>query len=376
MDVVREGNERVLRARLADAAFFWREDQKKALASKVEELKEIVYQERIGTVYEKVLRARDLALWLADHLGIREERPLIERAGWLAKSDLVTDMVYEFPELQGVMGREYARRNGEPDRVAKALYELYLPRFAGDSLPTDVIGALVGLADRADTILACSKAGLDPTGSQDPYGLRRAARCINEILWGLCLDVDVVALMTEAGRQVKAEPKVLDKVFDFLHNRLQIQMKEKGYGHDVVTLALSASWNRPFQAMRFLQALVEIQDEEWFRQLITAAVRVRNILAKAEGFPEDIDEGLFADAAEKELSETLLELSPEARSALQEWRWKDLTAVLARLEPVIARFFDKVLVNDADPAIRANRFALLARCQELFRLVGDLGMLK
>lgn len=376
MDVVREGNERVLRARLADAAFFWREDQKKALASKVEELKEIVYQERIGTVYEKVLRARDLALWLADHLGIREERPLIERAGWLAKSDLVTDMVYEFPELQGVMGREYARRNGEPERVAKALYELYLPRFAGDSLPTDVIGALVGLADRADTILACSKAGLDPTGSQDPYGLRRAARCINEILWGLSLDVDVVALMTEAGRQVKAEPKVLDKVFDFLRNRLQIQMKEKGYGHDVVTLALSASWNRPFQAMRFLQALVEIQDEEWFRQLITAAVRVRNILAKAEGFPEGIDEGLFADAAEKELSETLLELSPEARAALQEWRWKDLTAVLAHLEPVIARFFDKVLVNDADPAIRANRFALLARCQELFRLVGDLGMLK
>jgi glycyl-tRNA synthetase beta chain len=376
MDVVREGNERVLRARLSDASFFWKEDQKKLLASRVEELKEIVYQERIGTVYDKVLRARDLALWLTDHLNFKEDRPLVERAGWMAKADLVTDMVYEFPELQGVMGREYARKNGEPERVAKALYELYLPRFAGDSLPTDVIGALVGLADRADTIVACSKAGLDPTGSQDPYGLRRAARCINEILWGLSLDVDVEALMKEAGRQIGADEAVLEKVFEFLRNRLQIQLKEKGYGHDAVTLALATSWDRPYQAFRFVEALSEIQDQAWFRDLITAAVRVRNILAKTDGHSGSVDESLFADDAEKNLNYTLAELDPEARSALEERRWKDLTAVLAKMEPVIASFFDKVLVNDPDEAIRANRLALLARCQELFLMVGDLGMLK
>ncbi|QVL35069.1 glycine--tRNA ligase subunit beta [Aminirod propionatiphilus] len=376
MDVVRDGNERVLRARLADAAFFWKEDQKAPLASRVEELKSIVYQEQIGTVYEKVLRARDLALWLTDHLERRDDRPFVERAAWLAKADLVTHMVYEFPELQGVMGREYARKNGEPDRVAKALYELYLPRFAGDNLPTDPVGALVGLADRADTILACSKVGLDPTGSQDPYGLRRAARCINEILWGLDLDVDIEALMTEAARQMSAGPEVLEKVFDFLRNRLQIQLKEKGYGHDIVALALAASWNRPLQAQRFLLALVDIQGEAWFRQLITAAVRVRNILAKAETCPGTVDPSLFADDAEKALLDALEDLAPQARAARDESRWKDLTAVLAKMEPVLVLFFEKVLVNDENQAVRANRLAILARCQELFHMVGDLGMLK
>ena len=376
MDVVREGNERVLRARLADAAFFWKEDQREPLASKVEKLRPIVYQEQIGTVYEKVLRARELALWLVEALGCKEERPLVERAGWLAKADLVTLMVYEFPELQGIMGREYARKNGEPDRVAKALYELYLPRFAGDTLPTDLVGALVGLADRADTILACAKVGLDPTGSQDPYGLRRAARCINEILWGLNLDVDIEALMTEAGRLVEAGPEVLEKVFDFLRNRLQIQLKERGYGHDLVALALKAAWNRPLQAQRLLQALADVQNEPWFRQVVMAAVRVRNILAKAESDSDVVDVGLLVDDAEKALLEALEELSPQARSAAQERRWTDLTALLAKMEPAIVLFFEKVLVNDENEAVRANRLALLARCQELFLMVGDLGMLK
>lgn len=377
MDVVRDGNERVLRARLADAAFFWTEDQKKPLQSRVDELKSIVYQEQVGTVYEKMERARELASWLCDHLELAEEKKFADRAAFLYKSDLVTNMVYEFPELQGVMGREYAKKNGEPDRVALAIYEQYLPRFAGDELPSDVIGAIVGMADRIDTMVACTKAGLEPTGSQDPYGFRRAARTINEILWGLELDVDLEALVRQAASGVGAGEDVVDKVVTFLKNRLQIQLKEKGFSHESVSLALSAIWNRPFQAMALVQVLSGVQEESWFQGLITAAVRVRNILAKAEELPQEgIKVELMVQPEEKALLETVKDLGPVARDARDRNDWKEAVQILSRLEPVIASFFDEVLVNAEEEDIRQNRLALLASCQEMFRLVGDLGMLK
>lgn len=377
MDVVRDGNERVLRARLADAAFFWSEDQKKPLQSRVDELKSIVYQEQVGTVYEKMERVRELAGWLCDHLGMIEEKKLADRAAFLYKSDLVTNMVYEFPELQGVMGREYAKKNGEPDRVALAIYEQYLPRFAGDELPSDVIGAVVGMADRIDTMVACTKAGLEPTGSQDPYGLRRAARTINEILWGLELDVDLEAFVRRAASGVEAGEDVVAKVVTFLQNRLQIQVKEKGFSHESVSLALSAIWNRPFQAMALVKVLSGVQEESWFQGLITAAVRVRNILAKAGGHPsEDVKAELLVQAQEKALLETVNDLAPLAKTARGNNDWKEAVQVLSKLEPVIAAFFDEVLVNAKEEDVRLNRLALLASCQEMFRLVGDLGMLK
>ena len=180
MKVVREGNERVLRARLYDAAFFWKEDQLKTLDQRAEELKAVTYQEQLGSVYDKVQRIKKLALWMTDLLDCEEIKPQVSRAADLAKADLVTNMVYEFSDVQGVMGREYARKAGEPEEIALALYEQYLPRFAGDELPSGIIGAILGLSERADTIAAIYKIGLEPTSSQDPYGLRRAARCINE----------------------------------------------------------------------------------------------------------------------------------------------------------------------------------------------------
>ncbi len=377
MDVVRDGNERVLRARLADASFFWTEDQKKPLQSRVEELKTIVYQEQVGTVYEKMERARNLSSWLCDHLGLDEEKKLAERTAYLAKSDLVTHMVYEFTELQGVMGREYARKNGEPERVALGIYEQYLPRFAGDKLPSDVVGAVVGMADRIDTMVACTKAGLEPTGSQDPYGFRRAARTINEILWGLELDVDLQVFVSQAANAVGADQEVVEKVLAFLRNRLQIQLKEKGFSHEAVSLALSAIWNRPYQAMALVKVLSGVQAESWFRGLITAAVRVRNILAKAGDDPVgEVREELLVETREKDLLKTVLELRPTAREAREKNDWKEAVQILSRLEPVIAAFFDEVLVNAKEEKVRRNRLALLASCQEMFRLVGDLGMLK
>ena len=375
MQVVREGNERVLRARLADAAFFWQEDQKDGLASRVEGLKSVLYQEKLGSVYQKAERARGLALWLVDALGLQEIRSLTDRAAFLAKADLLTNMVYEFPELQGVMGREYARREGEPERVALALHEQYLPRFASDRLPTDVVGALVGLADRADTLVAIHHVGLEPSGSQDPYGLRRASRCINEILWGLDLDVPVRDLFARAGDPLGAQQETLRKVGDFYRQRTAVQLREKGYGHGVVDLALQCAPDRPLQTLRLLQVLEELKGEPWFASLVTAAVRVRNILAKA---PEAgcLEPASLGCEEERGLLQALEEIGPSVRRAVEACDWREVARWLHRLEEPISRFFDGVLVMDPDERVRANRIGLLRRAQELFDAIGDFSYLK
>lgn len=376
METVREGNERVLKARFSDAAFFWEEDLKQPLSARVEELKNILYQENLGSLYDKMIRVRSLSAWLCDETGNKSVLSLVDRAVFLSKADLVTSMVYEFPELQGVMGREYAKRNGEPSRVAQAIEEQYLPRFAGDRLPKDIVGALIGLADRADTLVACHKAGLQPTGSQDPYGLRRAARCINEIIWGLSLDVDVKALFTEAAEGLEADKETLDAVFDFFKQRLYIQLREKGYSHELAMVGVGRIWERPLQVIRLLDALSEALPEEWFKSLVIAAVRVRNILSKANEDPQKVDPSLFETETERAFFAAVSDLSPHVRQLTDEYRWSEAIHALGRLEPVITKFFEDVLVMAPVASVRANRLALLKLSHDLFLNVCELGLLK
>ena len=376
MRTIREGNERVLRARLEDAAFFWAEDRRKPLSTNVERLKDVTYQEKLGSVYDKVEQTRKLALLLCERLGRDSLAKLVERAAWLSKADLVTRMVYEFPELQGVMGREYARHDGEDPRVALALYEQYLPRFASDSLPTDDVGAILGLAERIHIVVSCHKVGLEPTGSQDPYGLRRAARCINEILWGRNLDLDLEEAVRESALLNQVEQDVLERILAFIGQRLLVQLKEKGYEHELAALALSVIGRRPCQALRLMEALNEVKDEPWFSDLMTSAVRVRNILQKAPEAPDAVDPALLAKPAERALYDEVVRLEPGVREALDSNDWKGLTARLAELSPVVSAFFDDVMVMDPDEGVRANRLALLRRCNALFEEVGDLGALK
>ena len=376
MNVVREGNQRVLRARLYDAAFFWKEDQQKSMEAMAEELKSITYQEQLGSVYDKVQRVKSVALWLTDKIGRNDIRSSVERAAVLAKADLVSNMVYEFAEVQGVMGREYARKAGEPEEVALALYEQYLPRFAGDVTPSHYEGAVLGLAERADTIAAIYKIGLEPTSSQDPYGLRRAARCINEIIWGLALDIDTGELIAEAASHLDLDPAVLEKIGPFLQQRLQVQLREKGLKHEAVALALQTIPARPLQVCRMAETLQKSSDEEWFAELITAAVRVKNLLGKAEGISENVDASKFVSDSEKALHEKLQQLTGPVRDAVAEFDWERLASLLSELAPVIAQFFNDVLVMDNDPAIRGNRLALLKKCQEFFMQVGDFSLLK
>ncbi|MDR1049062.1 MAG: glycine--tRNA ligase subunit beta, partial [Synergistaceae bacterium] len=380
MRVIREGNERVLRSRLEDAAFFWQEDLKRALTANVEKLKSIVYQEKLGTVYDKTMATQELALRLCEALGKTEISKLVERAAFLAKADLVTHMVYEFPELQGVMGREYARLGGEDPRVALALYEQYLPRSASDEPPTDDVGAILGLAERVHIIVNCHKVGLEPTGSQDPYALRRAARCVNEIAWARKLDVNVTDAARASAEANAVPEKTVEKILSFIAQRLLIQLKEKGFEHDLAKLSISVAGGRPLQALRLVEVLNEVKDEEWFAALTVAANRVRNILQKAaearEPVPDAADPSLMAKDAERALHAAIGKTAPLVERALDESDWKGLAASLSELSPAVTGFFDDVMVMDPDADARANRLALLRGAASLFEQVGDLSALK
>lgn len=376
MAVVREGNERVLRARLTDAAFFWKEDLQIPLHSRVEKLKSIVHHEQLGSVYDRTMNIQAIVAALCDQNGWNDLRPLAERAAYLSKADQATAMVYEFAELRGVMGREYARRSGEDERVALAIYEHYLPAFAGDVTPSDHVGAVLGIADRLDTIVGGFKAELQPTGSQDPYGLRRAARTINEIIWALDMDLDLEEGARVAAEVYGLEDSGLEGILDFLRQRLQHQVREKGYPHDLTSLALSVTWQRPLQVLRFLGSFASVRDAEWFKGLVTAAVRVKNILAKAKETPGEPDEDLFTEDAERNLWQAVEEIREPAEKAVSECEWEELTRLLARLEPQVTAFFDDVLVMTDDEKLRHNRLSLLQQTENLFAAVGDLGLLK
>ncbi len=377
MKVVREGNERVLRARLADANFFWQEDQKKPLRSLVKNLGTMVYQEQLGTLLEKCERVQGLASDLAAMLEMDEETlGFVDRTAFLAKADLLTHMVYEFPELRGVMGREYARCNGEASRVALGLYEQYLPVSSGGELPSDMVGAVVGFAERMDTVVACHKVGLEPTGSQDPYALRRAARCMNELVWGMPMDVDMDSFAAKAAERVEAGEEVLDKVRAFLKQRLLMQLKEKDFSHELVTMGMEVIWHRPLRLLEFLETMQEISSLEWFQKLATAVGRVNNILQKAGEVSSHWDEELFESSWEKGLGASVLENRGAIEEAMESFQWKKVVEILAHLEPEVTAFFDNVMVMAEDEKIRQNRLGLLEDCRALFAKVGNLGSLK
>ena len=377
MKVIREGNERVLRARLEDAAFFWEEDRKIPLASYVERLKSVTYQEKLGSVYDKVMLTRKLAAWFCDKYKMKEIASLVDRAAYLSKADLVTSMVFEFTDLQGVMGREYAKSAGEDPRVALALYEQYLPQTATDKTPTDDVGAVLGLAERVHIITACHKVGLEPTGSQDPYALRRAARCINEILFARKYNFDIVEAVKESCKINGVDEKTQEKILEFIKQRLHVQLKERGFEHELAALGISVAGNVPYQALKFIETLGAVKAEEWFTALVSSAVRVKNILAKnsKDLTAEQADESLMTLDAEKNLYKEISRLDEPVRKALDVYDWAGLAKILAELSPVVAKFFDDVMVMDKDEKVRANRLALLAQCNKLFREVGDISVL-
>lgn len=386
---VRAGNERVVRPRLADAAYFYAADRKQTLASRRDALGAVAFQARLGSLADKTARITALAAQIASLAGT--DVPAAQRAAELAKCDLLTAMVGEFPELQGVMGRYYAAHDGEPAEVATAIAEQYLPRFAGDALPTTGAGVALAVADKLDTIVGIFAIGQKPTGAKDPFGLRRAALGLLRILIGKRAGMDLRELIIAAldsvrvdvmrlsdGKSPPVADGVADEVYGFMMERLRAWYLESAAG--ITTEMFDAVLDlRPVSPLDFddrLRALVAFLALPEAASLTAANKRIGNILKKSgEQASMRVDPRLLSDPAERQLAAALDELRVEIEGTIAGRRYGDGMRRLATLRPVVDTFFDRVMVMVDDPALRANRLALLAALQRLFQHTANLSRL-
>jgi glycyl-tRNA synthetase beta chain len=370
------GNEKVVRPRLTDAEFFFKQDKKQSLEAFNQRLENVIFQAQLGSVYDKAVRVSKLAAFIAPRIGANAERAT--RAGLLSKCDLATEMVGEFPEMQGVAGY-YALNDGEPEDVALALNEQYMPRGAGAELPSTLTGAAVAIADKLDTLVGIFGIGMLPTGSKDPYALRRAALGVLRILIEKKLDLnltDAVAFAVSAfGTKIKAAG-LADQVLEFIFDRLRARYEDEGTD---VAVYLSVRALNPASALDFDQRVQAVQA---FRQLPQAAAlaavnkRVSNLLGKADGGIAATVEPKYFDNAHEFSLYSAIQQADHAVVPMAANRQYDeaLTRLAALREPVDA-FFEAVMVNAEDPAVRANRYALLARLRGLFLGVADISLL-
>ncbi|KSW25039.1 MULTISPECIES: glycine--tRNA ligase subunit beta [unclassified Pseudomonas] len=371
------GNEKVVRPRLTDAEFFFKQDQKQPLERFNERLKNVVFQAQLGTVFDKAERVSALAAFIAERIG--GDAKNAARAGILSKCDLATEMVGEFPEMQGIAGYYYATAGGEANDVALALNEQYMPRGAGAELPSTLTGAAVAVADKLDTLVGIFGIGMLPTGSKDPYALRRAALGVLRILIEKQLDLDlgetIAFAVGQYGDKVKAEG-LAAQVQDFIFDRLRARYEDEGVDVAVYQAVRALTPTAPLDFDQRVQAVQAFRQLPEAEALAAANKRVSNILAKAEGeVPQSVNAGLLNEAAEKALGSAVAaaegEVAPLARA-------RDYRAALARLAALRApvdAFFEEVLVNADDSAVRANRYALLAKLRGLFLGVADISLL-
>ena len=372
-----EGNEKVVRPRLTDAEFFFKQDKKQPLATFNERLKNVVFQAQLGSVYDKAERVSKLAAFIASLIGGDAQRAA--RAGLLSKCDLATEMVGEFPEMQGVAGYYYALNDGEPKDVALALNEQYMPRGAGAELPETLTGAAVAIADKLDTLVGIFGIGMLPTGSKDPYALRRAALGVLRILIEKQLDLDlnsaVSFAVTQFGSKVKAAG-LGEQVQEFIFDRLRARYEDEGI--DVATY-LSVRALKPGSALDFDQRVQAVQA---FRKLpeaeALAAVnkRVSNLLGKAEGsIAAQVEPKYFDNANEFSLYSAIQQADHAVQPMAAARQYSESLARLAALREPVDAFFEAVMVNAEDPKVRANRYALLSRLRGLFLGVADISLL-
>ncbi len=363
-ETVRKGAERVLRARLEDAQFYYSEDRSRPFGDYVEELKKVTFQEKLGSLYQKAERISALATVLSKALKLNEEDKL-HRAAMLCKADLVTGVVGEFPELQGYMGMIYAAQSGENSDVASSVYEHYLPKYAGDSLPSGITASLLSLSDKMDNIASFFLLDMIPTGSEDPFALRRQALGIINILQENDLHITLNFLVNKSLENHElfdqAGNKREKQVLQFFRQRLEGFYLSKGYTHDAINAALSSAELNITDVSQRIKTIADMKKESGFAALLTAAKRVYNILAKVK--PGNVEESRLTESQEKELFRAAGEVKIKLDA-------NDFRALFDLEQPVNA-FFDNILVMDKDPAIRDNRLALLLSVKRSFDLLGD-----
>jgi glycyl-tRNA synthetase beta chain len=379
-DKVRDGNERVIRPRLADAAFFWDSDRRRALSTRRDALRDVVYQRGLGSLYDKSARTAEIAGWLAERLGA--EKAPVERAAELCKCDLLTGMVGEFPDLQGTMGHYYAISDGEPEAVAIAIGEHYRPRFAGDALPATDAGRILAFADKLDTLAGIFAIGKKPSGNRDPFGLRRAALGVIRLSIECRMDLDLKALIklaVELQPAGKEDPQLLaESLYTFITDRLRRYCLDRDAAlavetFDAVTARQPSSLVDFELRLHAVQAFLELDEAQ---SLAAANKRIANILRQAE-FNEtsDIDKTLLDEGAERKLYDALVAAEATVRPLLDQRDYTRALRELAALRQPVDTFFDDVMVMADDAAVRNNRLALLAGLRTLFLDVADISRL-
>jgi glycyl-tRNA synthetase beta chain len=375
---IKAGNERVIRARLEDAVFFWNQDRKQTLHSRGVQLDGMTFQKRLGSLGDKQTRIAAIATALADQLGFNVEQ--VQRAAALCKCDLVTSMVFEFPDLQGIMGRYYALHDGEDEAVASALDEQYQPRFAGDTLPASETGQLLAIAERLDTLVGIFAIGQTPTGDKDPFGLRRSALGMLRILIEKQLDLDLRAFIDTAASNFPAAldaASIGDPLFSFMMDRLRAWYLDAGYDVHVFEAVLARQPRRPLdfdQRMRAVRAFRALPEAD---SLAAANKRIRNILRKSDtAIPASYDATLLQEPAEKALAVALQDLDRQTRPLFEQRDYTNALCQLAALQAPVDTFFDDVMVMADDVALRDNRLALLQSLSELFLQVADISLLQ
>jgi glycyl-tRNA synthetase beta chain len=373
-----DGNERVVRPRLADAKFFFDQDRKKTLASRISGLEKVVYHNKLGTQAERSTRVSDLAKAIALSIGDSRLAEKAEQAAQLAKVDLLTDMVGEFPELQGIMGRYYAQHEKLDNDVAFAIEDHYKPRFAGDELPRNQVGIAVALADKLETLVGLFCIGEKPTGDKDPFALRRQALGIIRMLIECELNIAFADLIEMSLKQFKADDPaaVLASITEFCFDRLSVNLREQGATAQEVEAVLALNPRLLSEVPKRLEAVRAFSTLAEAPALAAANKRVGNILKKIEGTIESkINEALLQEPAEKVLAATLATIKPQADSLFERGDYTNSLKALAALKSPVDDFFDTVMVNADDPALKANRQGLLAMLHQAMNRVADLSKL-
>ncbi|ANF62043.1 glycine--tRNA ligase subunit beta [[Haemophilus] ducreyi] len=374
---IMEGNEKVVRPRLSDAEFFFKTDLKQRLADQLPRLETVLFQQQLGTLRDKTDRIEQLSGVIAEQIGADVQKA--KRAGLLSKCDLMTNMVFEFTDTQGVMGMHYARHDGEAEEVAVALNEQYMPRFAGDALPTSLVACSVALADKIDTLTGIFGIGQHPKGDKDPFALRRAALGVLRIIVEKKLPLDLVHLVEKStglfGDKLTNKTVVAD-VVDFMLGRFRAWYQDEGIAVDVIQAVLARRPTKPADFDARVRAVSHFRTFESAEALAAANKRVTNILAKADIAIGEINLSACVEPTERALAEAVLALKDEVRPLIAKADYTAVLTQLANLRTPVDNFFDHVMVNAEDPSLRQNRLAILSTLQSLFLEVADISLLQ
>ncbi|CFY00471.1 Glycine-tRNA ligase, beta subunit [Syntrophomonas zehnderi OL-4] len=378
LDIVRAGNERVLKARLEDALFFWEEDTKNPLADMTTGLANVMFHEKLGSVADKVERLKKLAIYIGQELNLGSV-DLIDRAARLCKADLLSNMVYEFPELQGIMGRYYALHSGEKSEVAEAILEHYLPRFAGDRLPTTAIGIVLALAERIDNLTACFAIGIRPSGSQDPYALRRQALGVVNIILDLNLKIDLKKLIDQAFKGLTdietegSRDEISNELMDFIWQRLRGVMLERGFSHDVADAVLALPVSDLGDVQLRMRVIQEFKASDRYEDFMVVYNRTHNLTKKWDS--TEVDPEVMIDESEKKLYQHYFEVKESVNDNIIKRDYPAALTTLTELRADIDQFFTAVMVMVEDEKLKAARLGMLRGIAELCNSVADFSKL-